>query len=393
MSNKYQSLSLEEFNKSENHDINPFSIEDNDNGDTLHSINDIDGGSIVNSQLNNNKDNVNGVDETTNLIQSEEVEYIEEDGEVELQDFADMIMMILKPVTITIIIVVWAVRILFSTFSNYTNVTTIYTLAYDETASDSTGSKFLGAMLNSLIFLGVIVLTTVLFVVLYKYRCLKIIFGWLFCSVGLLLGSVGGYIFYNMLQIENLALDYISFFFILYNIVVGGIVSIFWYSPEILNQAYLVLISALMAISFTRLPEWTVFAILAVVAVYDLFAVLCPRGPLKVLVETAQERKEKIPALVYDSDRDKGGVKLGLGDFVFYSVLIARAALFDISTVFTCYVAIITGLFATLLLLAIAKKALPALPISIALGILFYYCSSVFLYPFIQTLGSAQIFI
>lgn len=62
-------------------------------------------------------------------------------------------------------------------------------------------------------------------------------------------------------------------------------------------------------------------------------------------------------------------------------------------TVFTVFIAIITGLFFTLLLLAIFKKALPALPISISLGLLFYFITRIFLLPFVVAIGQSQIFI
>eukprot|EP01120_Amphizonella_sp_Union-15-10_P012695 TRINITY_DN569_c0_g1_i2.p1 TRINITY_DN569_c0_g1~~TRINITY_DN569_c0_g1_i2.p1 ORF type:complete len:101 (-),score=10.29 TRINITY_DN569_c0_g1_i2:70-372(-) len=94
-----------------------------------------------------------------------------------------------------------------------------------------------------------------------------------------------------------------------------------------------------------------------------------------------------------DDSKRKRGVKLGLGDFVFYSVLVGRAALFEMLTVFTCFVAVITGLFMTILLLALFQKALPALPISIALGIVFYFLTKIFLLPLVMTLGLIAAFV
>lgn len=127
-----------------------------------------------------------------------------------------------------------------------------------------------------------------------------------------------------------------------------------------------------------------------------------------MLVEAAQQRQEHIPALLYngmaepeEDGRDKeeeeegggGGVKLGLGDFVFYSVLLGRAAIYDIATAFTCFVAILTGLFGTLILLSIFQKALPALPFSIALAMLFYFLTRFYLMPYMLFLTVANVLV
>lgn len=83
-----------------------------------------------------------------------------------------------------------------------------------------------------------------------------------------------------------------------------------------------------------------------------------------------------------------GAIKLGLGDFIFYSVLVGRAAMYDFMTVYACYLAIIAGLGITLMLLALYQKALPALPVSVLLGVLFYVLTRVFLEEFIVQCSS-----
>ncbi|XP_059643022.1 presenilin-like protein At2g29900 [Cornus florida] len=78
-----------------------------------------------------------------------------------------------------------------------------------------------------------------------------------------------------------------------------------------------------------------------------------------------------------------GAIKLGLGDFIFYSVLVGRAAMYDFMTVYACYLAIIAGLGVTLILLAFYQKALPALPVSVMLGVLFYILTRLLLEAFV----------
>ena len=292
----------------------------------------------------------------------------------------------------------------------------------------------------------------------------------------------------EVLKAYNLPMDYITVAIFIWNFGMMGLIAIYWKAPLLLQQAYLIFVSALMALIFIKyLPDWTTWAVLAVISLWDLFAVLAPCGPLKILVETAQERNEQIfPSLIYSSgmvyalgtvqsrsepltkslfvvgmadnagagennkerttrdesegfsenwrqeteersrerearvrqrqaeggssqgpgsrvvthqqeveeDEEDRGVKLGLGDFIFYSILVGKASSYgDWNTTLACFVAILIGLCLTLVFLALFRKALPALPISITFGLIFYFLTREIMTPFCDLLSSQQIFI
>ncbi|TPX64050.1 hypothetical protein CcCBS67573_g08508 [Chytriomyces confervae] len=351
---------------------------------------------------------------------------------------------------------------------------------------------------SALIIISQIVVATFIILALFHYNCMKVLYGFFGLIVLSLLGFFGFLITTSLLYIYAVPLDWISFMFFLWNFAAVGLVSVFWKGPLWLQQGYMVLMSVLMAWSLSTLSAVTSWILLALLAVWDLIAVLCPYGPLRLLIESSQKNDRAIPALLYtagptammatppskpvessesisapaataatmnqpptpmyiegtseflqstsneggsslfngasiqnseallnpndgdgnkpsstsqadplvqagpstagpvgaavaadssedDDDGLQSGMKLGLGDFVFYSVLASRAALLDWISAANVVVAVVTGLNFTIFLLVLFRKALPALPISIVFGLLFYFVSYLTLVPLVNT--------
>ncbi|KAJ8906051.1 hypothetical protein NDN08_002551 [Rhodosorus marinus] len=305
------------------------------------------------------------------------------------------------------------------------------------------------ALIASFVFFTV--LSTYCLVRLYARGRSNLIRYWMALSVALTLGEAGGRTLLLWFQTHRFLMyaDAITFHFVLWNFTVGGVVAVFYHAPRFVNQGYLIVISAIVSNVIAGVAGWTIWIILIAFVVWDLYAVLSPSGPLRQIVEIAKSRKEKLPALVYDTSpyretprapkpvtpaqaassrtvaadasdseassliaiepepstdeiipeeteeeaaEERRHLQLGLGDFIFYSILVIRSSIAGVVPVVVSFTAILAGLIVTLMIALRGRKPLPALPVSILLGVVSHFLSVVLVNPLVAVGRSRMLF-
>ncbi len=164
---------------------------------------------------------------------------------------------------------------------------------------------------------------------------------------------------------------------------ISVILLIYYYftSKSIKTKNFIVLyISLLVSASMSIILEfWSTLAILIGISLWDIFAVLYKRGPIKTMMEIISKKDDEgDPSYAEVEEKIKSGegvydtskLEIGIGDLAFYSLLTSSVLLYtnNIVIVILTTVAILVGTGITISGLK-RNKILPGLPISIFMGI------------------------
>ncbi|CAN0113460.1 unnamed protein product, partial [Ectocarpus fasciculatus] len=240
-------------------------------------------------------------------------EYGQDDGALDQADVAysaNSFMAVVKPVTLCMTLSAFITVSLYSDAEGATNsALSVYEVYDDSTTTLDPSPVRLGkSFINALIIVLVLAAATFVIVWMYWMRCMRCLVGYMAMSSAVLLGVMGGAVWAAALEVYQLPCDAFTYYGVLWNFAVVGVVAIFYQKgiPTVVTQGYLVATSIIMAWQLSRFEEWTGWCLLVVLGLYDLCAVLTPCGPLKALVNLMQEYEEPMPGLLYEAELPAG---------------------------------------------------------------------------------------
>ncbi len=251
----------------------------------------------------------------------------------------------------------------------------------------------LGVVLNGVIFTVIAAIsafTIIFFMRRFGMGVLKYLFGLSFGFVSFFMTLMFLDVIIFLIFVQFPETNFVlNFYFLFTNIYIPVLTAVlvflliynYFTSKSIKTKNFIVLyISLLVSASMSIiLPFWSTLAILIGISLWDIFAVLYKRGPIKTMIDivsnnddesglskTEVEEKIKSGESVYDTSK----LEIGIGDLAFYSLLTSSVLLFtnNIIIVILTTVAILIGTGITISGLK-RNKILPGLPISIFMGI------------------------
>ena len=175
--------------------------------------------------------------------------------------------------------------------------------------TDSTSRQIVLDFANGLVIVTVIGTMTFGIVLLYKYRCMKVLVGYMMFSSMTLLGVLGAELFNVAIEKYRIPIDWYTFVFAIYNFAVVGVTAIFYGSgiPTIVTQGYLICSSVIISWQLSHFDTMSTWTLLIMLGLYDLCAVLTPCGPLRALVNLmSDEDSPEMPGLLYEAEIPEG---------------------------------------------------------------------------------------
>jgi len=176
--------------------------------------------------------------------------------------------------------------------------------------NQSTASNIGYSLLNTLVIVCVICALTFMVVLCYKFKCMKVFYVYMVLATAALLGLFTYQIVVVATSIYPwLNPDKLSLYFLLYNYAAVGTLAIFLPRgfPKWVTQGYLIAGSVCMAWELSFFNAWMTWCLLVMLALYDLFAVLTPCGPLRALAELiSREGAPSLPGMLYEANLPTG---------------------------------------------------------------------------------------